>query len=54
MLLEGNETALLNSKNKLGSIFTAHSTDFVSYESFVAFGVWWHLFEAKLNPILDI
>lgn len=51
---EENEMAVLNAKNKLGHIFIAHSTDFLSYESFTAFGVWCHLLGAKLNPILGI
>lgn len=51
VLLKENKTASWNSKNKLGPIFIAHSTDFLRYESFVAFGVWCHLPGAALNPI---
>lgn len=39
LLFKENEIALLSTKNKLGFIFIAHSTDFLSYESFVAFSV---------------
>lgn len=39
LIFEENEMAVLNAKNKLGHIFIAHSTDFLSYESFTAFGV---------------